>query len=61
MQILGIGDHVSAGSAIVRDGAYVVNAVRNEMAVKLSDVVFQRTELGTGGNPGDEALADCVD
>lgn len=41
--------------------AEVVHAVRNEMAVKLSDVVFQRTELGTGGNPGEAALVDCAD
>jgi glycerol-3-phosphate dehydrogenase len=41
--------------------AEVVNAVRNEMAVKLSDVVFRRTDLGTGGNPGERALRACAD
>lgn len=41
--------------------AEVVHAVRNEMAQKLIDVVFRRTELGTGSNPGDEALQACAD
>jgi glycerol-3-phosphate dehydrogenase len=41
--------------------AEVVNAVRNEMAVKLSDVVFRRTDLGTGGDPGERALRTCAD
>ena len=39
--------------------AEVVHAVREEMAQKLSDVVFRRTDLGTGGNPADEALINC--
>ncbi|MCZ6717686.1 MAG: glycerol-3-phosphate dehydrogenase/oxidase [Gammaproteobacteria bacterium] len=41
--------------------AEVVNAVRNEMVFKLSDVVFRRTDLGAGGNPGDQALRTCAD
>ena len=41
--------------------AEVVHAVRNEMPQKLSDVVFRRTELGTGSNPGEEALQACAD
>lgn len=40
--------------------AEVVNAVRNEMVLKLSDVVFRRTDLGTGGNPGEQALRTCA-
>jgi glycerol-3-phosphate dehydrogenase len=40
--------------------AEVVHAVREEMAQKLSDVVLRRTELGTTGHPGDEALWSCV-
>ncbi len=39
--------------------AEVVHAVRVEMAQKLSDVVFRRTDLGTGGNPGNEAIQSC--
>jgi glycerol-3-phosphate dehydrogenase len=40
--------------------AEVVHAVREEMAQKLSDVVFRRTELGTAGHPGEEALRTCA-
>jgi glycerol-3-phosphate dehydrogenase len=36
--------------------AEVIHAVREEMAVKLQDVVFRRTELGTGESPGQRAL-----
>ncbi|MEE4310670.1 MAG: glycerol-3-phosphate dehydrogenase/oxidase [candidate division KSB1 bacterium] len=36
--------------------AEIVHGVRKEMALKLSDVVFRRTDLGSAGNPGDEAL-----
>jgi glycerol-3-phosphate dehydrogenase len=39
----------------------VVHGVREEMAQKLSDVVFRRTDLGTGGHPGEEALQACAD
>lgn len=38
-------------------GAEVVHAVREEMAVKLSDVIFRRTGLGTIGYPGDSAVS----
>lgn len=31
-------------------------AARDEMAVKLADVVFRRTDLGTGGHPGRPAV-----
>jgi glycerol-3-phosphate dehydrogenase len=40
--------------------AEVLHAVRCEMAQNLSDVVFRRTDIATGGYPGDEALAQCV-
>jgi len=40
--------------------AEIVHAVREEMAVKLSDVVFRRTDLGTGGPPAEEALEVCA-
>jgi glycerol-3-phosphate dehydrogenase len=42
-------------------GAEIVHAVREEMAEKLADVVFRRTDLGTGGHPGYEALRACAD
>jgi len=40
--------------------AEVVHAVREEMAQRLGDVVFRRTELGTAGHPGREALRACA-
>lgn len=41
--------------------AEVIHAVREEMAIKLSDVVRRRTELGAAGDPGDQALKACAD
>jgi glycerol-3-phosphate dehydrogenase len=41
--------------------AQVLHAVRAEMAHRLADVVFRRTDLGTGGHPGEEALEACAD
>ena len=41
--------------------AELVNAVENEMAFTLADIVFRRTDLATGGSPGDDALRDCAD
>jgi glycerol-3-phosphate dehydrogenase len=40
--------------------AEVVHAVREEMAQKLVDVVFRRTDLGTAGHPGEEAIEACA-
>jgi glycerol-3-phosphate dehydrogenase len=40
--------------------AEVLHGVRLEMAQKLSDVVFRRTELGSAGYPGEEALEICA-
>ena len=49
---------------VVRDSpvikAEVLQGVRAEMAQKLSDVIFRRTDLGTAGYPGDDALAACA-
>jgi glycerol-3-phosphate dehydrogenase len=41
--------------------AEVIHGVRDEMAHKLSDVVFRRTDVGTAGHPGTEALTTCLD
>lgn len=38
----------------------VIHAVRNEMAMKLSDVVRRRTELGSAEYPGDTAVKSCA-
>lgn len=41
--------------------AEVIHAVREEMAQKLGDVVFRRTDLGTGEHPGAAALGTCAE
>lgn len=41
--------------------AQIAHAVRSEMALTLDDVVFRRTDLGTAGHPGNQALLDCAD
>ena len=41
--------------------AEVVNAVRNEMAQNLADVVFRRTDLGAVGLPDDQTLKACAE
>lgn len=48
-----------AGSDIV--GAQIAEAIENEMAQTLADVVFRRTPLAAGGNPGKEVLLACAD
>jgi glycerol-3-phosphate dehydrogenase len=45
--------------AVVR--AEVRYAVREEMAQRLSDVIYRRTELGTAGAPGHDVLRICAD
>ena len=41
--------------------AQVVHGVRAEMAQKLADVIFRRTDLGTAGDPGHEAVSTCAE
>lgn len=41
--------------------AEVVHGIREEMAVKLADVVLRRTDLGSAGYPGDKAIQHCAD
>lgn len=41
--------------------AQILHAVNSEMAQRLGDVVFRRTELGSGGDPGDELLRFSAD
>lgn len=50
---------LDASSRVIK--AEVIYGIREEMAQKLTDVVFRRTELGSGGNPGDTALKTCAD
>jgi len=39
----------------------VIHAVREEMAQRLSDVVFRRTDLASGEFPGDHVLQECAE
>jgi glycerol-3-phosphate dehydrogenase len=48
------------GSTAATIGAEVVHVIRNEMAVRLSDIVVRRTGLGAAGHPGSDALAACA-
>jgi glycerol-3-phosphate dehydrogenase len=41
--------------------AEVAYAVEHEMAIRLDDVVFRRTGLGTVGHPGSSCLRRCAD
>jgi glycerol-3-phosphate dehydrogenase len=54
----GIGQGCLAGSTTFR--AEIVHAIREEMAVRLADVVFRRTDLATGGHPGPAALQEAA-
>jgi len=41
--------------------AEVLHGVREEMALKLADIVFRRTDLGSAENPGPQALRACAE
>jgi glycerol-3-phosphate dehydrogenase len=47
------------GTAVLR--AEVIHAIRSEMACRLSDCVFRRTDLATTGDPGAAALDAAAD
>jgi glycerol-3-phosphate dehydrogenase len=57
-QDLALGHRVCDSSAVI--GAEVLHGIREEMAQKLTDVIFRRTELGSAGDPGDECLETCA-
>lgn len=48
---------VCSGSEIIK--AQVIQAVRDEMANKLADVLLRRTQLGAAGKPSDECILSC--
>ncbi len=52
------GDKVGNSSVLK---AEIIHAIREEMALTLSDVVMRRTELGSAGYPGDKALKTCAE
>lgn len=64
-EVLKYADQNSAWAETLGDSkvikAEVIHAVREEMAIKLGDVVFRRTDLATGENPGDQLLRECAD
>jgi glycerol-3-phosphate dehydrogenase len=53
-----LGDPVGATPTLKVEVAY---AVRHEMARTLADCLFRRTDLGTAGDPGEAALAECAE
>ena len=54
-----LGAPLSSSCRVTR--AEVVHAAREEMAVHVSDVLLRRTEAGTGGHPGDEAIHNAAE
>ena len=50
---------VQGSSEVIK--AEVVHGIREEMALKLTDIVLRRTDLGSAGNPGDQALKTCAE
>jgi glycerol-3-phosphate dehydrogenase len=54
----GVGAGCLPGSTTLR--AEIVHAVRDEMAVRFSDIVFRRTDIATGGHPGPAALQEAA-
>jgi len=51
--------NVIGSSSVI--GAEVVHAIRHEMARTLADIVLRRTELGSGGDPGHNAIAQAAE
>lgn len=49
---------LAANTDVLR--AEIMHGIRAEMALKLSDVVMRRTELGSAGHPGAAALQACA-
>jgi glycerol-3-phosphate dehydrogenase len=41
--------------------AEIIHAVREEMAVKLGDVIYRRTDIGTGEYPSENAVRVCAE
>jgi glycerol-3-phosphate dehydrogenase len=39
----------------------IIYTIKNEMALKLKDVLLRRTDLGTAGYPGKESILICAD
>jgi glycerol-3-phosphate dehydrogenase len=52
------GMHLLPDSSVLE--VEVMHAIRDEMALTLPDIVFRRTDLATGGHPGEAALVRCA-
>jgi glycerol-3-phosphate dehydrogenase len=48
------------GGACAVSGAEIVHAARHESAVTLADALVRRTEAGSAGHPGDDAIANAA-
>ncbi|NES72524.1 MAG: hypothetical protein F6K24_48690 [Okeania sp. SIO2D1] len=48
-------------SELVVIKAEIIHAIHQEMANKLSDVIFRRTELSSFGYPGNETIKFCAE
>ena len=53
-----LGDRIPRSPEVAK--AEIVHAVRQESALHLEDVVLRRTDLGTLGHPGKDALDACA-
>jgi glycerol-3-phosphate dehydrogenase len=62
--VLSYVDENSAWTQVIPNSeviqAEIIYAIREEMAEKLEDVVFRRTDLGSAGYPGDDSLRVCA-
>ncbi|MGD8752351.1 MAG: glycerol-3-phosphate dehydrogenase C-terminal domain-containing protein, partial [Anaerolineales bacterium] len=57
----GYGNHADLCQSGGVLNAEVLHAVRNEMALRLSDVIMRRTEFGTASMPTESCLNWCAD
>jgi glycerol-3-phosphate dehydrogenase len=54
----GSAQRITGTSSLIK--AEVLYGIREEMAQKLADIIFRRTELGSAGYPGDESINACA-
>lgn len=62
-KVLGCAPDSTYWNAIGRTnviGAEIIHAIRFEMAKTLTDIVLRRTELGSGGDPGEDAVCQAA-
>lgn len=50
---------VSSNSPVIR--AQIIHGIREEMACKLEDILFRRTDLGASGYPDESSISTCVE